>query len=587
MFSNELPLSKCTITFCGTGKHEWNLLAFCLGAEITSSLTFYNSHIVMLNFERSQKKLIGKKYNVHICGTQWLIDSLLKKRCQPNTVKMYDQEIYPISVFKGISFYFADKYDSILYDLIKYAQGALLDDPDASDFTICENPEISLRNAKWLKMCIINNRILDLPGTEYCLDDGEFLEMPLPKVFKKSDHIDIIPRDLTDDYKGRDVDEFINSQSLIIDSNKAPIQSTINDQDFSQLTPMQNSLMTPKNTGLFDRFAFVFCGLQVTSRRTYRSHLLKNGAHCFSIQELQPWSNNRENQESNMRLLLKFLRELNFSWILVWSSDLPYLLSSKKFLLKSNGANNMVHVVNETWLTDALSLQILGDLEQFEYKPFRHLLPLVEFDKIVICVTGYDNKYRLTIKNLIKILGGNFSDAFTDKVQYLIAPKPYDPKNAKIVASGKYNIPVVTKEWLHQCLNVGKKIEIGPFQVEMILNKVNNENAMEQDIKPLNGVLLYVVDDKYKQIVVQLGSTLTNEKDAKYVIMEPHQNNKNSYGRDEYVDPKWLMTCQKLQKLVPVDHFIWKKKKILIEPIVPHKRKSEELKEKRVDVSYE
>ena len=424
---------------------------------------------------------------------------------------------------------------------------------------------------KIIKSISIAQQELERVGDEACIEP--------PKIYKKSDHINIVPRDMTDQYVGRDIEDVINSQSQIVEEKS--LQSTFqNDENIATPTPLSNTLFSPKCKGIFNGLAFVFCGFDAKLRRTYRTHVLGNGGSCFSIQELQPWSNTRENQEYNMRMLLKFLKELNYNWVLIWSSKLPYLQSSRRFLIKTGEANT-VNVINETWLIDALSMKELGELDKFEYKPFRHLLPLIEFENLVIAVTGYDNKYRLTIKNLIKILGGTFVDAFTDKVSYLVAPKPGDFKNAKIMACGKYNIPIVTKEWLHQCVNVGKKVDIEPFKIQHLISK---EVVIKSIAKPLQGIKLVVLDELYRGIAKDLGAILVvDQHEGEYAVAEPHGKIGN-YARDVFVDPKWLTTCQKLEKLVPVDHFIWKKKRVLIEPIIPHKRK---MIEKKHDVSYE
>eukprot|EP00835_Amoeboradix_gromovi_P000177 NODE_6_length_48303_cov_0.387022.p9 type:complete len:605 gc:universal NODE_6_length_48303_cov_0.387022:16317-14503(-) len=591
IFSSDLPLARCTLTPCGAGRSEWMLLAYCLGAKITESLSFYNSHIVMLDLRPSKKKLIGKKYKVNVCGTRWLVDCLSQKRLQPVNSKMYDQDFYSIFLFKDKSFSLEEP-NATLEELILYAQGSIVSS-SASTFHISDHPEISMYNEKWVKLCIIYNCILDLPGTEYCVDDGEIVIPHTESATKKSSSTDvsITAYNLNNEHKGRDMDHAIDllaSRSLEQHSENR-ISAFMDEDSCLSVTPIQNTLMTPKSPGIFDTLAFVLCGFEVDTRRKYRSNILKMGGHCFALQELpRPWSNIKENQEYNMRVLLKFLKELKFNWIIIWSSKLPYLLSSKKFLLKS-GDDNLVHVVNETWFTDAYSdyradAQFeLGKYDDIQYKPFKHVLPLVEFDNKVFTVTGYDIRYRLTIKQVIRILGGRFDDTFTNNVNYLIAPRPYDGNNEKIKACTKYNIPIATKEWLLRCVSMGKFVDIVPFLVKN--EKLENITAEQENNNILQSMKLHVPDERYKEIALGLGASLTSIKDADYVVLEQLEKLGQAYKIEEFIDPKWLMTVQKLRKIIPFDHFIWKKKKSVIEQVIPLKRTLKE--ERKHDVSYE
>ena len=575
IMNNELPLSKCAISFCGKNSDNWKLLAYALGATVTQSMTFYNSHLVMVDYERSKKKSVAKKYKIPVCGTSWLVECYTKCRVMPVSTSMYDKSAFQLNCLNGLKFNL-NEGDSDLELLIVYCKG-LLD--SNCDFNISNDPSLSLYSPKWLKLCIIKNRIIELPGQECVMSDGEFEEIENREIKKeKPKKTDIVINDIV--LEGRDIGDSIMSQS----HSQLESHLSLNvsqDLSFCSPTPLSNSLMTPKDTGIFDGHAFVFCGLEQTTRRTYRSHILKNGGHCFSLPDVSNWTCTRDNQEGNIRTLLKYLKELKFTWILVWSSKLPFQLTSKKFLLKSS-ETNMAHVINETWLIDALSLNIIPALEAFEYKPFRFPLPLLEFEKEIICVTGYDVKYRTTIKNLIKILGATFMDAFTDKTTYLIAPKPFDPKNAKLLACSKFKIPIVTKEWLLQCVNTGKLVDMDLFVVQMpIISLPINTTS---DAKPLTGIKVCLLSVEHKEMAVNLGCDLVNENEAQYIILEPNAQISNKLNHTTFVDPKWLLTCHKLQKRIPIDHFTWKKRKLVVEPVIPKKRV---LKDTIPDVSYE
>eukprot|EP00834_Sanchytrium_tribonematis_P004561 NODE_232_length_12051_cov_1.040997.p2 type:complete len:584 gc:universal NODE_232_length_12051_cov_1.040997:1760-3511(+) len=566
-FNHELPLQRCTIAFCGKGRPEWSLLAIILGAKVTNSISIFNSHLVMLDYERSKKKQLAKKLKIQVCGTQWLVDCLARKRCQPINIKLHEDDIYKISTLKDFSFYLHRKVLN-LEEIILYAGGVIKNDLSVS-YEISENPSESIYNEKWIKLCIIHQKILNLPIEAFEIDDGQFEEPERKFVPKKSDFVDIqIEEDENYDI-GRDLNDIIVSQSQ--PALDLPVVSTFEETTISQdCTPIPNTLMKPSGTGIFDSFAFVFCGFEANSRRIYRAHLLKKGGHCFAISDLK-WTNQRDNQETSLRTLLRYLRDLKFKWVLVWSSKLPYSLTTKKFVMKSTSTTT-VQVVNETWLTDSLSQNICMDLDSFSYKPFKYGLPLPEFKDKIVTVTGYDTKYRLTLKSLIKILGATYVDSFTDQVHFLIAPKPYNENNAKMAAATKYKIQIVTKEWLNQCANTGKFVETKPYLIEPPIVKQQAELKITN--LPLDKITLYISPalEKFRTIASNLGAKFAAPEKSDYVLLERDSEFAGEHSKSVFLDPQWVIACQKARTAVNVDPFRWEYKEIKIDSVIPKKR---------------
>ena len=71
------------------------------------------------------------------------------------------------------------------------------------------------------------------------------------------------------------------------------------------------------------------------------------------------------------------------------------------------------------------------------------------FSEFVISISGYEGMERLHISRLITLLGGHATDTFSKKNTLLICCKA---DGLKFSSAQKWRIPVVTVEWLYECV---------------------------------------------------------------------------------------------------------------------------------------
>lgn len=83
------------------------------------------------------------------------------------------------------------------------------------------------------------------------------------------------------------------------------------------------------------------------------------------------------------------------------------------------------------------------------YSPLPCCVPLSGFEKIRFCVSQYDDKDRVLLRNLCFVLGAKFVEKLTKKVTHLIC-KFSD--GTKYEAACKWGIHSVTAEWIYECV---------------------------------------------------------------------------------------------------------------------------------------
>ena len=83
------------------------------------------------------------------------------------------------------------------------------------------------------------------------------------------------------------------------------------------------------------------------------------------------------------------------------------------------------------------------------YSPLPCRVPLPGFQNLRFCVSQYEEKDRILLWNLCKVLGAKFADKLTKKVTHLVCKFTNGPKYE---ASCKWGIRSVTSEWIFECV---------------------------------------------------------------------------------------------------------------------------------------
>ncbi|CAL5348451.1 unnamed protein product [Camellia sinensis] len=94
------------------------------------------------------------------------------------------------------------------------------------------------------------------------------------------------------------------------------------------------------------------------------------------------------------------------------------------------------------------------------YSPLPCRVPFPGFERFRFCVSQYDEKDRLLLRNLCFILGARFVDKLTKKVTHLLCKFTNGPKYE---AACKWQIQTVTCEWIYECIKQSEVVAPGSF----------------------------------------------------------------------------------------------------------------------------
>lgn len=83
------------------------------------------------------------------------------------------------------------------------------------------------------------------------------------------------------------------------------------------------------------------------------------------------------------------------------------------------------------------------------YSPLSCQIPLPGFEKFRFCVSQYEDKDRMLLRNLCFVLGAKFIEKLTKKVTHLLCKFTSGPKYE---AACRWGILTVTSEWIYECV---------------------------------------------------------------------------------------------------------------------------------------
>ncbi|KAL8110317.1 hypothetical protein AgCh_026155 [Apium graveolens] len=132
------------------------------------------------------------------------------------------------------------------------------------------------------------------------------------------------------------------------------------------------------------------------------------------------------------------------------------------FIVECHGAMcHKVHVTGSTtvsthWIKSCLEDGQLLDIgSHILYSPLPCQIPLPGFQSFHFCISQYDEKDRLLLRNLCFTLGAKFAEKLTKKVTHLLCKFTSGPKYE---AACKWGILPVTCEWIYECVKQNKVV---------------------------------------------------------------------------------------------------------------------------------
>ncbi|PQM37677.1 hypothetical protein Pyn_12723 [Prunus yedoensis var. nudiflora] len=117
--------------------------------------------------------------------------------------------------------------------------------------------------------------------------------------------------------------------------------------------------------------------------------------------------------------------------------------------------------VSSHWIRSCLEDGCLLDVSShILYAPLPCRIPLPGFENFRFCVSQYEEKDRLLLRNLCFVLGAKFGEKLTKKVTHLLCKFTNGPKYQAACTKG---IHPITAEWVYECVKKNKVVALDQF----------------------------------------------------------------------------------------------------------------------------
>ncbi|XP_057442668.1 uncharacterized protein LOC130734326 isoform X2 [Lotus japonicus] len=117
--------------------------------------------------------------------------------------------------------------------------------------------------------------------------------------------------------------------------------------------------------------------------------------------------------------------------------------------------------ISSHWIRSCLEDGSLLDVDShILYSPLPCCVPLPGFESFRFCVSQYEEKDRILLRNLCFVLGAKFVEKLTKKVTHLLCKFTNGPKYD---AACKWGIRSVTSEWIFECVKQNRVVAIDQF----------------------------------------------------------------------------------------------------------------------------
>ncbi|KAG5245964.1 BRCT domain-containing family protein [Salix suchowensis] len=125
--------------------------------------------------------------------------------------------------------------------------------------------------------------------------------------------------------------------------------------------------------------------------------------------------------------------------------------------------------VSSHWVRSCLEGGCLLDIgSHIIYSPLPCRIPLPGFEKFRFCISQYEEKDRLLLRNLCFVLGAKFVEKLTRKVTHLLCKFTSGPKHD---AACKWDICLITSEWIYECVRQNDVVAVDQFRPKEITSQ--------------------------------------------------------------------------------------------------------------------
>ncbi|XP_020573564.1 DNA topoisomerase 2-binding protein 1 isoform X2 [Phalaenopsis equestris] len=139
------------------------------------------------------------------------------------------------------------------------------------------------------------------------------------------------------------------------------------------------------------------------------------------------------------------------------------------FIIESHGLSQVLPAnlsqstsISTHWIRSSIEEGCMQDVaNHILYSPLHCHIPLPGFEGLRFCVSPYDGKERILLRNLCFVLGAKFTEKLTKKVTHLICKFTNGPKYAAACRKG---IQTITADWITECVSQDKLVPTDSFQ---------------------------------------------------------------------------------------------------------------------------
>jgi hypothetical protein len=139
----------------------------------------------------------------------------------------------------------------------------------------------------------------------------------------------------------------------------------------------------------------------------------------------------------------------------------------------------------EFWIEKCIQeTKFLELSESILFQPTKITLPVPDFQKYVIGITGFSGIERIWIGRIVDCLGGSLTDYFSRKNTHLLV-KDKELKSAKTQKAEEWKIPKIETEWLYGWLEADRETNSAPTRpIDIAEDSVVPSLRAEQLSKP-------------------------------------------------------------------------------------------------------
>ncbi|ESR47525.1 hypothetical protein CICLE_v10000159mg [Citrus x clementina] len=159
---------------------------------------------------------------------------------------------------------------------------------------------------------------------------------------------------------------------------------------------------------------------------------------------------------------------------------------------KSADASETTYVSSH-WIRSCLEDGCLLDVgSHILYSPLHCQTPLPGFERFRFCVSQYEEKDRVLLRNLCFVLGAKFMEKLTKKVTHLLCKFSDGPKYE---AACKWGIPSITSEWIYECVRQNEVVSLDHFSPKEVTTHDREAGLCTVSQFPMQSVQMSSADE--------------------------------------------------------------------------------------------